>query len=182
MPWPRTVTPMLVLTLALGAVASATAQTVPAIKPGLWNVQMDREVDGQKAPDPTDRMKNMKPEMRARMEAMMKQNGVSLGGGGINKLCLSRETIDRGTWKEEQEGCKTEFSDRSAKHWKWHSVCSEMNVVSDGEASFPNSENYTVVTSSTIKANGKDRVTKMTMNARWAGDSCGDLKPIQPRK
>ena len=42
MPWPRTLMPMLVPMLALGAVASATAQTMPTIKPGLWNVQMDR--------------------------------------------------------------------------------------------------------------------------------------------
>jgi hypothetical protein len=182
MPWPRTLMTMLGLMLALGAVASATAQTMPTIKPGLWNVQMDRVVDGQKAPDPTDRMKSLSPEMRARMEAMMKEKGVSMGGGGINKLCLSRDTIERGNWKEEQQGCKTDFSERSAKRWKWHSVCTEMNVVSDGEASFPDSENYTVVTSSTIKANGQDRVTKMTMNARWAGDNCGDLKPMQPRK
>jgi len=35
MPWPRTLMTMLGLMLALGAVASATAQTMPTIKPSL---------------------------------------------------------------------------------------------------------------------------------------------------
>jgi Spy/CpxP family protein refolding chaperone len=63
------------------AIASATlaaqAQTTPPpppIKPGLWQVQIDREVNGQKMPDASERMKNMSPEKRAQFEAMMKQH------------------------------------------------------------------------------------------------------------
>jgi hypothetical protein len=57
--------------LITGACA-VQAQTAPPIKPGLWQVHSEREVNGQKAPDASDRMKDMSPEKRARFEAMMK--------------------------------------------------------------------------------------------------------------
>ncbi len=61
----------------------AVADTIPTppIKPGLWQVHMEREVNGQKMPDMSERLKNMPPEKRAQFEAMMKQHGVGLGGG-----------------------------------------------------------------------------------------------------
>ena len=49
--------PLGMLTAALmmsGTAICAAAQTAPPIKPGLWQVQTDREVDGQKVPDPAD--------------------------------------------------------------------------------------------------------------------------------
>jgi hypothetical protein len=64
---------------AFAMVAGACAvqgQTAPPIKPGLWQVHSEREVNGQKAPDASDRMKNMSPEQRARFEAMMKARGI----------------------------------------------------------------------------------------------------------
>ena len=78
------------------AIASATlaaqAQTTPSpppIKPGLWQVHIDREVNGQKMPDASERMKNMSPEKRAQFEAMMKQHGGGTGGAG-SQVCYTR--------------------------------------------------------------------------------------------
>ena len=67
------------------AACAAQAQTkppVPPIKPGLWQVHIEREVNGQKAPDMSERMKNMPPK-RAQIEAMMKQHGVAWATPGI---------------------------------------------------------------------------------------------------
>jgi hypothetical protein len=40
---------------------SAQAQTAPPIKPGLWQIHSEREVNGQKQPDASERMKSMSP-------------------------------------------------------------------------------------------------------------------------
>src|SRR6202795_643645 len=44
----------------------AQAQTAPPIKPGLWQVHSEREVDGKKVqmPDMSERFKDMPPETR----------------------------------------------------------------------------------------------------------------------
>jgi hypothetical protein len=173
--------PALLLSMAAAAISSAQAQTAPPIKPGLWEIRSEREVDGKKAPDPTEQMKNLPPEVRAKVEAMMKEKGVGLGDGGMNRVCLSRESLDQGRWQGQSDNCKTEFTDRSTSSWKWHSVCTKPDSESDGEAAFANSENYTVKTLMKTKAQGQERVTRMTITAKWAGNNCGDIKPVQPK-
>lgn len=161
--------------------ARAQAQSVPPIKPGLWEIKSEREVDGKKAPDPTEQMKNLPPDVRAKVEAMMKEKGVGMGEGGMNRVCLSRESLDKGSWQGQNENCKTEFTGRSTTSWKWHSVCTRPESESDGEALFANSENYTVKTHMKMKVQGQERMTTMTIQAKWMGNNCGDIKPVQPK-
>jgi hypothetical protein len=156
------------------------AQTAPPIKPGLWQLQSEREVDGQKAPDPMERMKNLPPEARKQMEAMMKQRGVDMGQGGVQKVCHTRESLDQGRWKGDGERCKTDITSRSANAWKWRSVCTQPEFEMDGEALFSNSENYTVKTLMNSQRQGKPQTMRMTVTAKWLGADCGDLKPMQP--
>ena len=164
--------------LACGA--TAQAQTAPPIKPGLWQMQNEREIDGQKAPDMGEHLKKMSPEMRKRMEANMKQHGVDMSGGaGIIKMCQTRESLDQGKWQGDEGRCKTDFSSRSGKVWKWKSVCEQPPSVSEGEAVFDGPESYTVKVSSSMTMQGQARNSKMTIKAKWLGADCGDLKPLQ---
>ena len=164
----------------LACLGAAHAQT-PPIKPGLWQVQSEREIDGKKAPDLNEHLKSLSPEMRQRMEANMKQRGVDISGGDAGmKMCMNRESLDQGKWQGEQTNCKTEFTSRSNSLWKWHATCSQPVSVSDGEATFASTEAYTVKNTSTMTLQGKARVSKMTLNAKWLGADCGDLKPITP--
>jgi hypothetical protein len=41
------------------AAFGAPAQTAPPIKPGLWQIHSEREVNGQKMPDASERIKNI---------------------------------------------------------------------------------------------------------------------------
>ncbi len=53
------------------AVARPAAAQSPPIKPGLWEVGSEREgVDGQERARAAERMKNMPPESRAKLDAM----------------------------------------------------------------------------------------------------------------
>lgn len=168
-----------ITTLAFaGAIVGAQAQTAP-IRPGLWQVHMEREVNGQKAPDMSDRLKNLSPEKRAQYEAMMKQHGVANEGGGMNRVCYTRESLDRSAWANQATDCKADFSSRSGKSWKWHTSCPKSGYEADGEANFLDSENYTVKSTSVSKINDKVRNSSTTITAKWMGADCGDVKPLE---
>ena len=158
----------------------AQAQSAPPIKPGLWQVQSERELDGRKAPDPMEQMKGLPPEARKQMEAMMKKRGIDMGEGGVQKICHSRESLDQGRWKGDSERCKTDITGRSAASWKWHSVCTEPPSEMEGEALFTSPESYTVKTLMTTHRKGQPQTMRMTMTAKWLGADCGELKPMQP--
>jgi hypothetical protein len=176
----------LLSTLGLLVGVAVQAQTPPPVKPGLWQVDMTREGEGVPAmPDMSERLKNMPPERRAQMEAMMKSRGVDLSGGlGHMKVCLDKDSIDRGRWQGENDPgrCKTEMKSRTATRWSWHSECTEPASVSDGEAAFVNDQTYTVDTTSTVTRDGKSRTIKMHVASKWLGADCGDIKPVQPMK
>jgi hypothetical protein len=168
-----------VVGLIAACAAVAHAQTAPPIKPGLWQVNNERTMDGQKAPDLSEHMKNMPPEVRARMEANMKQHGVDMSGGmGNMKICHTRESLDRGDWQGENNNCKTDFSSRSGSSWKWRSTCQEPPSVTDGEASFSSADSYTVKTVTNMTRQGQPHRMEMKIQAKWLGADCGDLKPV----
>jgi len=171
----------LILPTLVVAFSSAQAQTAPPIKPGLWEIKSEREVDGKKAAEPSEQMKNLPPEMRAKVQAMMKEKGVGMGEDGVNRICLSRESLDQWRWQSQSENCKTEFTSRTTSSWKWHSVCTRPDSESDGEAAFANSESYTVKTHTKTKFQGQDRLSRMAIAAKWVGNNCGDIKPVQPK-
>jgi hypothetical protein len=170
---------LLCLALAGLPMARAQAQTAPPLKPGLWQVKTEREVDGQKEPDPMEQMKNMPPELRKQMEAVMKNRGVELGGGGLHKICHSRDTLERGRWKGDADGCKTDILSQSDKAWKWHTACPQPVMEGDGEALFTSPESYTVKMLLTMKDGSQSRKLSMNMAGTWLGADCGGLKPMQ---
>jgi hypothetical protein len=152
------------------------AQNAPPIKPGLWEVHSERLVNGQPMPDMAQRMKDMPPEARARMEAAMKARG---GPNGGMKICHTKESLDQGRWQEAQTRCKTDVGSRSGSVWKWHSSCAEpMASETDGEVTFTSPESYAVKTSTTMTMKGQARSSQMTMTAKWLGSDCGTVKPV----
>jgi len=160
---------------------AAPAQSVPRIKAGLWQIQLEQEENGHKMADASERMKehmkNMTPERRKQFEEMMKQRGVDPSAGGAVKLCYSQKMVERGAWSD-QGGCKTEYSERSASAWKWHSICSQMGYEGDGEASFPDSENFVVKSSGVLTAGGKTHDSRSVRTGKWLSADCGDVKPM----
>ena len=162
------------------AVQAQTTIPTPPIKPGLWQVQMERVVDGQKMPDMSERLKNMAPEKRAQFEAMMKQHGLEAGGHG-SQVCYSRESLEHSPWADTQTDCKPTFSTRTSSVWKWHTTCPKLGVESDGEAIFTDPENYTVKSTSVSKMGDKVRNASTTMTGKWMSSDCGGLKPLNTK-
>jgi hypothetical protein len=132
-------------------------------------------------PDATARMqehmKTMTPERRKQFEEMMKQHGVDVGAGNAMKICYSQEMVERGSWSD-QSTCKTDYGSRSASAWKWHSVCPALNYEGDGEASFPDSENFVVKSSGAVTTSGKAHTSSSVRTGKWLSANCGEIKPL----
>ena len=167
-------------TFILGAALAAKAQTAPPIKPGLWQVHMEREVNGQKVPDASERLKNLSPEKRAQFEAMMKQHGMATSAGGPNQVCYTKEALARSPWADMQTDCKPVFSVQSSSSWKWHTTCPKSGYEADGEASFLDHENYTVKSTSASKIGDTVRNSTTTITAKWWGPIVA-VKPFDPK-
>ena len=177
----RAILRSLIFSFVIAAALAAPAQTTPPIKPGLWQIHSEREVNGQKTPDASERLKNMSPEKRERFEAMMRQHGMATDASGMRQVCYTRETLEQSPWAEQQTTCKTSFSTRSGSLWKWHTTCAESGYEADGEAVFVDHENYTVKSTSLSKIGDKVRNSQTTITAKWLGSDCGGLKPLDPK-
>ncbi len=175
----RCLLPFLIAT-ALGA----HAQDAPPIRPGLWQVKNDmRMPDGSAMPDMREHLQKLPPDMRRQMEARMKQQGVDLSGGvGDMKICLSKASIEQNNWQGRQGNCDTTVLSRSATAWTWRSVCTDPQAEIDGEARFESAEAYTMHTVIRRPVDGRQQTARMTTRAQWLGSSCGDLKPMAPRR
>ncbi len=167
--------------IALSHAANASASNTPPIKPGLWEIKTEREIDGRRTPDLSDRLKNLSPEARERMKATMKDRGVDLDEHAPDhmRLCLTRESLESGRWKDTPGRCETEFTQRSSAHWKWRAVCSQPASTILGEAVFTSPEIYIVQSQTTTQRQGQDSVMTMKMDGKWLGPDCGDLAPAK---
>ena len=165
--------------LLAGSATAAIAQNAPPLKPGLW--QMHQELQGedaQRMAEMQQQMKNMPPEMRQQMQAHMKQSGIDMSAGnGDIRMCMTRESMEKNDWQGQQGSCKTDVLNRSATSWKWKSVCTQPPSEIEGEAQFKNDESYTVKT--VMKSSASPEPRRMTINGKWLGANCGDLKPLQ---
>ncbi|WP_161974557.1 DUF3617 domain-containing protein [Piscinibacter terrae] len=178
------------LLMSAGLVAlacTAQAQPAPPIKPGLWEVQVERDGAEAKMPDMSERLKNMPPEQRAKIEEMMKARGIDMGaGGGKIRLCFDKESLSSERWAasrgpEGEVSCKTDFTTRSNTSWKWHSVCTQpYQSETNGEALFADAEHYMVKNTTTRTVQGQAKTTQMTLKSSYVSSDCGDVKPIKP--
>jgi len=172
----RSLTGVVAMLTALAAAAQS-----PPIRPGLWEVQSESASEGKKVAPPAERLQNLPPEARAKMEAMMKQKGIALGPGGVNRICFTKESIAAGSWQSSAR-CKTDYTVQTSSAWKWQSVCNEPAMRIEGVATFASPESYTVNTSTTLTASGQKRTAQTSVKAKWLGADCGDLKPFDPKR
>jgi hypothetical protein len=177
---------LLAAALALCGAASVHAQAAPPIKPGLWQMKMQQDDPAMAAKmrEMEAQMKSLPPEARKQIDAMMKQQGISLGAPGSVKMCFSKEQLSEEGWQglQQRGDCKVDTT-RQGNHWKFRASCPPPNPSeTEGEAVFLSPERYTVKSSTTTTVGGQAKVMKTSSESTWLGADCGDLKPIQPQK
>lgn len=156
----------------------ASAQT-PPLRPGLWEL---KQVGGNSAEAArvAASLDKLPPAQRAQVEAMMKQRGLGFGANGVNiQMCMTKASMDPSQWEHRQSGCKTDYPSRSNAAWKFHTVCA--NTTTDGEMVFSSPESYMLNATSTSTRNGQPQTRQVSMQGKFLGTDCGDIKPVDPK-
>lgn len=164
----------------LGAIGPAQGQT--AMKPGLWQIRQQMELDpAQQAQMEQMRkqMAAMPPAQRKQMEEMMSRQGASVdvaGGGMSSKVCVTPEDVARQSVPMEQRpNCKYDQS-RSGATTNIKYVCTKPPSQGDIEITTLSAERYTMK----MRGTGGAKGTKMAMQGegQWLGADCGSVKPL----
>lgn len=168
----------LILSLAVLAAAHASAE---AIKPGLWelhnkvktgNAQTDQAMNMA-----LKQLANMPPEQRAQMEAMMKQNGVSMpkaGGDGAMVLtaCVTPEMAARKELPMNQQGKCSSKSEPVAGGLNISFSCIDPASSGQGTLRFNGDSAYVMDMNVTSEAGGRPQTVQVESTGRWLGATC----------
>ena len=176
--------------LALGlSLAAALPVQAQKIVPGLWeySMTMKGQQGGQMEAAQAQmqaQMASMPPEQRKKIEAMMAQRGVQMGGPGkpmVVKTCVTPEQASRDMRDEvpqHDSNCKQVSKSRSGNTMKFKFECGgERPSSGEGEYTFVSDKEMKghVVVNTTVK--GKPETMEMDNAGRWLGADCGDIKP-----
>ena len=160
------------------------------LKPGLWETQITKQVvDGKDMTAQINSataqmqkmMANMPPDQRAKMEAMMKSNGASLGAGGSVHLCISPEMANRDTpWVDPKGRCQPAKVSRSGSQATFEVNCAANGTTTTGKgvSTISGDSVSSVMDMTTTKPGGETRVIHMQTEMKFLGADCGDVKPL----
>ena len=171
------------LILAMLAATGASAQT---IKPGLWemqskvktgNAQTDQAMSAALA-----QLSAMPPEQRAKIEAMMAQNGVSMPKAGsdgaiIISACVTPEMAARKELPLNQKGRCTSKQEPVAGGMNVSFTCTDPASSGNGQIRFNGDTAYTMTMNVTNNSGAGPQSATVESTGRWLGATC----PAKPR-
>jgi hypothetical protein len=179
--------------VCLVALAALSVHATGAgLKPGLWEVRVVKQVvDGRdmtaqraaQAAQMQQTMASMPPEQRARMEAMMKQNGVSQTGDGGYRLCITPEMAKRDTPILDKDGrCQPAKVTHSGNQMTYEFSCSANGITTAGKGESTVAGDLITTRSdmTMTRGNGPPRVMHSESEMKYLGSDCGDVKPLTP--
>ena len=177
--------PSLVAIVGLSWPILCAAESAP-LRPGLWELSMQRDgVDASARQGAMqERMKNMSPEQRQKMESMMQQRGIDPSSGAV-KLCMTKESFDSDAWHSQQQretGCKTQTT-RGSSTWKFHRSCPAPNASeTDGEVTFVGDTKYSLRSTTRRSEDGQPKTSTVTATGTWLSADCKGIKPFVPNQ
>jgi Protein of unknown function (DUF3617) len=181
--------------LAVGLIALTAVCAYAAgmgLKAGLWEVRMvkqvidDRDMTAQmsaQAAQMQQMMASMPPEQRAKMEEAFKQRGISQGGTGGFRMCVTPEMAKRDAPIVDREGrCQPASFTHSGNQTTFEFSCTTNGNTTAGKGEAVSSGDLiTTRVDMTIKnANGQSHVMHNESEMKFLGSDCGDVKPIAP--
>lgn len=176
--------------LLAAAALAALSMSVSAqsLKPGLWEVTNKTSGNPQMEQAMAEmqkQMASMPPAQRKQMEAMMGQNGMSVGAGGAVtvKVCITPEMAARSELPSQTEGdCTSTITSRTGNTLKSKFACKNPPTTGEGTYTFSGDKAFaTKMVMQTVR-NGKPETMTMEGQGKWLSADCGNIKPIQPPK
>jgi hypothetical protein len=146
------------------------------VKEGLWEMTVTHSMTGMPAANiPPETLAKLPPEQRAHMEAMMK----GAPSTSVRKECITKEKLEKYSAFDANRGncTRTVITSTAGKlEMKFH--CEEKQSSSDGtflvEAMGSDSVKGTM--HSVTNNNGRTMNMDFTINSKYLGPSCGDVK------
>ena len=163
------------LTLLFG-LGSASAQTT---KPGLWEIQSRSHVDGQAMPDMAAAMKDVPPQMRQQMEAMMAQQGVGMSPRGI-QVCVTPEQAKRNAIPvQDDKRCQVTWQKPSGKRLSYQIRCNNPPSQGEGWVEIISETAWKSDMTMRTQEGGRQQSMRSESSGRWLGPDCGRIKPAR---
>ena len=173
--------PLLIAILLSLAGAAVQAQTQAA---GLWEHTMtvqssSGEIEAART-QLQQQLAAMPPDKRRQIEEMMASRGVKLNAQGTTlKVCIGKEQAARPAQPPMSGDCRQSDVQRSANSMRYKFACTTpQKVEGEGEVTWSGDKSYAGTSTVTSQVNGKPQQMRMTMNGRWLGADCGDVKPL----
>ena len=178
-------TTALLLTL-LCATASLAQEIKPLdVKLGLWETKLTTELGGmsrtQAMPGiPPEVLKNMPPEQRAKMEAMMKSRAAGGAAAVPTKTCITRESLNSNQgFARSQSSCKQKVITSTSTRQQIHVDCNQEEMKMAGDLTVERIDAEHVKGSMVMKGGQPEHPieTKMSFENTWLAADCGNVKP-----
>lgn len=164
-------------------VVVCTASQAQNMKPGLWEIQQQMQLDPAlqaQMDEARQQMAAMPPDQRKAMESMMAQRGMSIdlkGGGTTMKVCVSKEQAERDEPPVTDKGdCKHDIK-RSGNVVHTRFECSNPPSKGEGDVTLTSPQAYAMKMRVTSQRDGKPQTMTMNGTGRWLGADCGNIKP-----
>jgi hypothetical protein len=167
--------------LALGfsvALSSGALAATLDVKPGLWEIATQGEAGGV-PPIPPQALARLSPEQRAQMMAAMQGAMTRMNQPSVSRSCVTQKMLDRGMDLDPKNGRCTHTVVASTPH------SLEVRMVCTGEQKMNGTMHVDATSRETftgaldmVSTDGTNTMTmKRTLQGRWLGSDCGDVKP-----
>ena len=146
-------------------------------KEGLWEVTVTHSMSGMPAPPnlPPDALAKLPPDQRARIEGMMKGTPTT----DVRKECVTKEKLAKNAAFSANRGeCTRTVVTSTGKKLEAKFHCVDKDSSSDGSflMEIVDSDNVKGTMHSTTSANGRTMNMDFTINSKYLGSACGDVK------
>jgi hypothetical protein len=162
---------ILIGTMLLPLLAAAADFTPLSMKPGLWEATMTSKVQL-----PEEMLSKMPPQARAQMESAMAGRG---GQPTVVKSCLTKESLSRAMdfSSDAKKTCQYKLVNSSATRPELDVECtSKDGKTIIGKMTFEALSSESGRATMLMTQDGGTKMN-MTINTRYLGPDCGDVKP-----
>jgi Spy/CpxP family protein refolding chaperone len=176
------------LALAAAAVGLANAAEVPQldVKLGLWEIATHPQVNGS-LPITDEQLAKLPPDQRAKFEAAM-QAAVARGAQPrVFKECMTAEKrshgFDAGS-DQSKSNCQVTLVTNTANEFESHRECTSEDGKQSTSVHFRvvSSDHVAGTVNALISHGGKTMTVNSTMEGKWLGPDCGNVKDIELEK
>jgi hypothetical protein len=165
---------------ALFSAFAADNGTPLKVKPGLWEITSEGQNSGT-PPIPPEALANLTPAQRAQMEARIKEAMSQGAQRRVVKRCVTQQEIDQGFDKLNQMSqgqCTQTITSSSATLREGRLQCTGATTAS-GVYRFeaPSPERVNGSWDMTMSDASHSMKVKNTLQGKWLGADCGNIKP-----